>query len=412
MKYSAVLAIAFALSASVADARPMRRAASAQDTKNGQDAAALNAQFKSMTVGQACTTGQNACINGAFAQCANGKMVSLGCAPGTTCAAVPITGGPGTLVMCTTQADIDARFAAAGVSNTGAAASGAAASSSAATGATASSSAVAASSSAAAGTKATSSAAAASSVAASATSSAAAAASSSAANNAGGAAAGNNNSTDPQSSLTLLDSVIAKGFENDGQSQPEAGQVASKTSSNNFINFCATVPNLPITNGQQIKAGSCNPAPMGVIASTANMPSSKFVFPTNMGTVPANKAFTIQMAISHLDTGFFVNANENYFAAPQFTNAAGDVQGHSHVVIEQLTSLNQTEPTDPTKFAFFKGLNAAAQNGILTADVPAPGLPAGAYRLASINSAANHQPVLVAVAQHGSLDDMVYFTVQ
>ncbi len=61
-------------------------------------------------------------------------------------------------------------------------------------------------------------------------------------------------------------------------------------------------------------------------------------------------------------------------------------------------------------FAFFKGVNKAAQGGILTETV-AGGLPDGNYKLSSINSAANHQPVLVAVAQHGSLDDAVYFTV-
>jgi len=54
-------------------------------------------------------------------------------------------------------------------------------------------------------------------------------------------------------------------------------------------------------------------------------------------------------------------------------------------------------------------LNDAAQGGILSASVAA-GLPAGAYRLCSINTAANHQPALVPIAQHGSLDDCVYFT--
>ncbi|KAI0668654.1 hypothetical protein C8Q78DRAFT_236256 [Trametes maxima] len=210
---------------------------------------------------------------------------------------------------------------------------------------------------------------------------------------------------DPQTSLTLVQSVIAKGFENNGQDQPTAGQVPSLTSSNNFINFCATVPNLPITNGQQIKTGSCNPAPMGIIASTGNMPSSKFVNPKNGATIPANQDFTIQMAIQHLETGHFTNAQENFFAAPQVVNGGGDIQGHSHVVIEQLTSLDQTTPTDPNKFAFFKGLNDAAQGGVLSVTVTG-GLPAGVYRLASINSAANHQPVLVSIAQHGSLDDM------
>ncbi|KAI0791739.1 hypothetical protein C8Q75DRAFT_50886 [Abortiporus biennis] len=235
----------------------------------------------------------------------------------------------------------------------------------------------------------------------------ASAASSAAASSATSAAA---NSGDIQSSLTLDPSVIAKGFENDGQDVPTAGQVASLTSSNNFINFCATVPNLPITNGQQIKTGSCNPAPMGVIAATTNMPSSKFTNPKNGDVIKANTAFTISMAISHLETGFFVNANENYFSAPQFTNSAGDIQGHSHVVVELLDSIEQTTPTNPNVFAFFKGLNDKASNGVLSADVTS-GLPAGTYRLASINTAANHQPVLVAIAQHGSVDDMVYFTV-
>jgi len=214
---------------------------------------------------------------------------------------------------------------------------------------------------------------------------------------------------DPQTSLTLDPRVIAPGFANNGQNVPVAGQVASLTSTNNFINFCLTVPNLPLTNGQQIATGSCNPAPMGVIPSSSNMPSAKFTNPKNGDTIAANQAFTISMAINNLVTGNFVNAEQNYFAAPQQVGAQGSVQGHSHVVVEAMTSLTQTTPTNPKNFAFFKGLNNAAQGGILSAAV-ANGLPAGAYRLCSINTAANHQPVLVPIAQHGSLDDCVYFT--
>ena len=209
----------------------------------------------------------------------------------------------------------------------------------------------------------------------------------------------------------LLQSVIATGFEQNGQATATAGQVASATSSNNFINFCATVGNLPITNGQQIKTGSCNPAPMGVIAATTNMPSAKFVFPKNGATIAANQDFTLQMAVSHLNTGFFTNPDTTYFAAPQTVDSSGDITGHSHVVIEQLTSLDQTTPTDPNKFVFFKGLNEQAQGGVLSATVTG-GLPAGFYRMASINSAANHQPALVAIAQHGSLDDASYVSLR
>lgn len=146
---------------------------------------------------------------------------------------------------------------------------------------------------------------------------------------------------------------------------------------------------------------------MGMIAATTAMPSAKFVFPKNLDTVQANTNFTVQMAIQNLNTGFFVNPNTNYFAAPQALGSNNQVNGHSHVVIEAISSLTSTSPSDPTKFNFFKGLNNPAQNGILTA-VVAGGLPAGTYKMSSINSAANHQPVLVAVAQHGSLDDAVY----
>ncbi|KAK0478805.1 hypothetical protein IW261DRAFT_188100 [Armillaria novae-zelandiae] len=211
-------------------------------------------------------------------------------------------------------------------------------------------------------------------------------------------------------SLSALDpAVIGSGFADDGQSPPVAGQSPSLTTTNNFINFCLTV-DAPITNGQQITGGSCNPIPIGAIPSTDNMPSSKFTNPQNFGTIKANTAFDVSMAIQKMQTGNFVNATANYFAAPQQLNAQGQIIGHTHVVIEELDSLDQTTPTNPKTFAFFKGVNGAAVNGVVSASVD-KGLPAGFYKLSSINAAANHQPLIVAIAQHGSLDDVIYFTV-
>jgi hypothetical protein len=60
------------------------------------------------------------------------------------------------------------------------------------------------------------------------------------------------------------------------------------------------------------------------------------------------------MAINNLETGNFVNAQANYFSAPQQLNGQGIIVGHSHVVVETLQALDQTTPNDPTKFAFFK----------------------------------------------------------
>ncbi|KAF9535763.1 hypothetical protein CPB83DRAFT_888439 [Crepidotus variabilis] len=340
---------------------------------NGQAAIALNAKFDSLTADSPCNTGDNACVKQGFAQCVGGKFVIQGCASGTICAALPLVNKAGTSITCTTAADRDARIAATGAQGGGAPAAPPAAPS----------------------------------------------ATPPAPPPAGGASPppGNNNGAsgngggngDAQSSLSLDPAVVAKGFENDGQSTPTPGQVASLTSSNNFINFCKTV-NLPITNGAQVEGGSCNPAPMGSIPAKSKMPTSKFVFPTNGGTVKTNQAFTIQMKISNLETGNFVNAAQNYFSAPQQLNAQGIIRGHSHVVVTKLTSLDSTDINDPTTFAFFKGMNGAAKDGVLSADVTA-GLPAGFYKLSSINTAANHQPVLAPIAQHGPLDDAVYFTV-
>jgi hypothetical protein len=41
------------------------------------------------------------------------------------------------------------------------------------------------------------------------------------------------------------------------------GHAPKPPGGDNFINFCQTVPDLPLTNGQQIVGGSCNPAPIG-----------------------------------------------------------------------------------------------------------------------------------------------------
>lgn len=216
---------------------------------------------------------------------------------------------------------------------------------------------------------------------------------------------------DPQTSLALDPSQVQSNAKLTGQAgTPEAGQVNSLTSANNFINFCLTQNGVPITNGLQTKTGSCNPTIMGRILATDKLVSSKFVFPVNNQDVAANQDFTIQMSIKNMVTGNFVNPNTNYYAAPCQVDGSGTVIGHSHVVIEKVASITSTTVLDPTLFVFFKGLNAAAANGVLSADV-AGGLPAGSYRLASINTCANHQPVLGSVAQHGSFDDMVYFTV-
>jgi hypothetical protein len=199
--------------------------------------------------------------------------------------------------------------------------------------------------------------------------------------------------------------VLSKGSESDGLNNASAGTSASLTSTNNFINICA---GQTITNGQQIKGGSCNPIPMGMIASANNIPSYKFVSPQNLNTLKANTPFTMKLAVKNVQLGVFTNAASTYFGAPQQVNKQGNVIGHTHMVAEQVESLTSTAPLDPTKFSFFKGVDIPADaDGTVSANVT-NGLPEGVYRISSIATGSNHAPVLVPVAQHGSLDDAIY----
>ncbi|KAJ7171751.1 hypothetical protein C8R43DRAFT_874726 [Mycena crocata] len=210
-----------------------------------------------------------------------------------------------------------------------------------------------------------------------------------------------------QTALTLNPAVIQTT--DDGQNPPVTGQTAAATSPNNFANFCALgLPKTPITNGLQTTTGSCNPIPIGQIPGTNAIPSAKFQSPTNGDTIAADKAFTITLAAKNIQLGTFTNAQKTYFANPQTLNGQGQIIGHTHVVIEAIDSLGSTKVTDPTKFFFFKGVDAPANGqGQVTVDVTT-GVPAGTYRMGTIMSSATHQPVIVPIAQHGLCDDVVY----
>lgn len=72
---------------------------------------------------------------------------------------------------------------------------------------------------------------------------------------------------------------------------------------------------------------------------------------------------------------------------------------HNQVTVQELLgSLTPQTPPDPTSFVHFKGIDDAADaNGELKDIVP--GLPPGFYRVCSMASASNHQPVVMPVAK-------------
>ncbi|RXW22143.1 hypothetical protein EST38_g3720 [Candolleomyces aberdarensis] len=81
---------------------------------NGQAAQALNKKFEGLSAASPCQAGENACVDGGFAQCVGGNFVVTQCAGGLTCAALPLVNSPGTSITCTTEADALARIQASG----------------------------------------------------------------------------------------------------------------------------------------------------------------------------------------------------------------------------------------------------------------------------------------------------------
>jgi hypothetical protein len=151
---------------------------------------------------------------------------------------------------------------------------------------------------------------------------------------------------------------------------------------------------------------------MGDIPAKTNMVSSIITSPQQGGAeIPSDTTFNITVQTANLVAGSFTNADATYYAAPQFLSG-GQVVGHTHVTVQDLgANLNPTSALDATQFAFFKGINDAGNGqGLLTAVVTG-GLPAGNYRVCTMASASNHQPVLMPVAQRGSPDDCTKFTV-
>ncbi|KAJ6569133.1 hypothetical protein B0H19DRAFT_691093 [Mycena capillaripes] len=208
---------------------------------------------------------------------------------------------------------------------------------------------------------------------------------------------------DAQTSLTLDPSVVAANF-----AYTSDTGTPSLTSSNNFINFCDTVSPVPITNGQQNAVASCNPAPMGRIPPSDHLPSVRITQPTNLATFQTNTSIGVQFQVRNLDGGTLVNPATRYLSVPQDVGATGNVQGHYHVVIEELDALNSTIPLDIRKFVFFSVIkDSADENGFIQSSIP-NGLPWGFYRATVTTHAGSYQPVLVPTSQHDSLNDVAY----
>jgi transcription initiation factor TFIID subunit 15 len=161
----------------------------------------------------------------------------------------------------------------------------------------------------------------------------------------------------------------------------------------------------------QIKTGSCNGIPMGKIPSQDNMITAVITNPKVGVKVPSDTTFNIEVQTQHLTAGKFTNPTTNYYTAPQDLDAKGDIIGHCHVTVQDIGDMQAVNPPDPKNFAFFKGIDDAGNGQGLLKAVVTDGLPVGIYRVCTMISAANHQPVNMPVAQRGAQDDCTKFEV-
>lgn len=170
--------------------------------------------------------------------------------------------------------------------------------------------------------------------------------------------------------------------------------------------FCSqSFPQLAIADGSQNKAGDCSSTVQGAIPSINNMVSTLIVEPKSGAKIDAKSTITVKILISNLITGFFSNAQTEYYTLPQQLDSNGIIQGHQHITVQDLG--DSTRPLDASKFDFFKGLNEKG-DGSLSVDIPAGTLSSGkSYRICSITGSFSHQPVIMPVAQRGSQDDCI-----
>ncbi|KAI0333498.1 hypothetical protein GY45DRAFT_1296863 [Cubamyces sp. BRFM 1775] len=115
MRFFSVAILPFSLAVLTA-AGPIVNKRAAFTLQNGKDAQQLNAKFSSLSAGSSCTSGEVACVQGAFAQCVNGQFITTPCAGGLTCVALPLVNSPGTSVTCDTEQDAADRIARTGAS--------------------------------------------------------------------------------------------------------------------------------------------------------------------------------------------------------------------------------------------------------------------------------------------------------
>lgn len=174
--------------------------------------------------------------------------------------------------------------------------------------------------------------------------------------------------------------------------------------------FCSSIGQGNITtNGTQVKTQSCSNTPMGTIPSFDNMISTLIRSPVNGAIVLIDQNITVRVQAININYGFFEDPVDEYYVSPQQVGANGNINGHTHVVIEKI--LDGGNFPDPRTPLFFEGLNDPSDetnslSALVLGSVFTDSGP-GTYRICTITASQGHQPVLLPVARRGSTDDCI-----
>ncbi|KAI9218581.1 hypothetical protein BC828DRAFT_399500 [Blastocladiella britannica] len=141
------------------------------------------------------------------------------------------------------------------------------------------------------------------------------------------------------------------------------------------------------------------------------MVSSIILSPASGATIKASSDVTVAVRTQGMNLGFFEDPNTRYYTSPQTLDKQGNIEGHQHVTVQALGNA-QAPPNPQTQaLAFFKGLDQATNNGILSVTIPAGTLKPGLTRICTMTGTRGHQAVLMPVARRGAQDDCIRVTV-
>jgi hypothetical protein len=170
--------------------------------------------------------------------------------------------------------------------------------------------------------------------------------------------------------------------------------------------FCRGLdPLLTLSDGTQSSNVTCSDTVQGVIPSIDNMVSTIIKTPDNNSIFALNDDILIQISSNNMNFGFFTDPNFSYYTDAQSLNAEGKINGHSHVVIEEIKADGFPDPKAPI---FFRGLDQDTVTGELSLVVPGNVFSSsGIYRICTITSSSSHQPILLPIARRGTADDCI-----